>query len=590
MIRKLITPILAVGLIVCLMVPGANAWEFSMDGTFTWSYEVRGQTGTNGFFGAYDQDAGAAGNVAGTFAPLNFWTGFRMTDGQIQPAANAQDMVSGSDAGVNSIYMSTNMQVRLNPAVRIRGNYYIGQWESLNYAATGNTQVANALLVSPEYLNMHFHGVQRSFSPGYWRTLWLTAQLPWGEIAVGKRPSSWGMGLTFDGAKNRTSESLALAAPFGPVRVQLGLYPSRRAHATEYYNNSYDKNNSRVFDWSANVTYACGPMSAGVVANFVQAHSGGESLLVAPVNRITLQAPGTNGVYNDYAEWYGNVFFKYNNGRFFVNSEAATFQGIRRFLSGAEGAALTTTNGVWFPDNVNAPTYNNFWAGAVEAGILTGPAKLSLLGAWLTGSDTRNDNNGTRRLIEVGIQPDTFSNTSIFLPYSYLMAYSYGMGNTLSATDSREGFVSDASVYAARLDYAVAANLNLFGSFVWAERFSKSGYTWGFLYPDPTITTGGWTTRRNNITGQANPPSIPDTALGWEIDAGVDWKLLEGLTVRTTVAYWQPGKWFNFACQDKSVPTWGNVANGNWGNNWLTRPDKTIDPIWGLDIKLEGTF
>jgi hypothetical protein len=601
--RNLLTPILALGLILCLMAPTANAWEFTMDGTFTWSYEVRGQTGSNGFFGSYDVDAGANEGAVGTYAPLNFWTGLRMTDGQIRPAANAQDLVSGSDAGVNSMYMSTNMQIRMNPAVRIRGNYYIGSWDHRNWLSAGDAgvltnQVAAALLVSPEYLNMHAHGVQRSFSPGYWRTLWLSAQLPWGEIAVGKRPASWGMGLTFDGASNRASESLALAAPFGPLRVQLGFYPSRRAHASQYFNNSYDKNNSRVFDWSANVTYANGPMSAGVVANFVQAHSGGEGVLNTSALRTSPATSGNpalrRGVYNDLSEWYGNAFFKYNNGRFFLNSEVATYQANRSFLANNTyaagfGARMNTTNGVWM-DNVNAPTIHNFWAGAIEAGALCGPAKIAVLASWLTGNDTRVDpNTDIRRLVEVGVQPDTFSNTSVFRPYSYLMAYSYSMGNTRGATDSRDGWVSDASVYAARLDYAVAANLNLFTSFMWAERFSKSGYTWGFVYPTPTVTTGGWTNMANSTV--AGAPSIPDTALGWEIDGGADWKLLEGLTVRTTVAYWQPGKWFAYAMQDKSVPGWGtSTANGSWANNWLTRPGKTIDPIWGLDIKLEGTF
>ena len=628
--RKLFTPILALGLILCLMAPAANAWEFSMDGTFTWRYEVRGQYGANGFFGRYDVDAGAGAGAngtpdAGTFAPLNFWTGFKMTDGQVQPGGNAQDIVSGSDAGYNSIEMSTNMQIRINPAVRIRGNYYIGSWDPRNWGGSVgvptynndvppltealSNQTAAGLLVAPVYLNQHLHGVQRSFSPGYWRTLWLTAQLPWGEIAVGKRPASWGMGLTFDGANNRASESLSVFVPYGPFRIFMGVHPSRRAANAAYFNDSYDKNNTRYWDSSFNVIYDNGPMTMGATVNIVSAHRGGESVLLAPANRVTSQVAGTPAVYNDYNEFYGNGMFKYNNGRFFVNSEVAFYQATRNFLSGSLGASLATTNGV-FHSQVNGPTHNEFWGGAVEPGIVAGPAKVTLLGAWLTGNDTRGTNAGAagvgnRRLVTVGIQPDAYSNTSVFRPYSYLMACNYGMGNTNPVTDTREGMVSDASFYGARLDYAVAANLNLSASFAWAERFSKSGYTWGFVYPNavapyaiiaPGATTatqvsssGGFVQRANNVTA-ANVPSIPDTALGWEIDAGADWKLLEGLTLRTTVGYWQPGKWFSYAYQDKSVPGWGRAANANAGNNWLTRPDKTIDAIYGVDFKLEGTF
>lgn len=534
-------------------------------------------------------DSGSNAQVVGYFAPLNFYTGFRMTDGQQTGLANTQDIVSGSDASYNSIFMSTNMQIRMNPAVRIRGNYYIGSWMFDNFDGTAGDQHVVGLPVNPEYLNMQAHGVQRSFSPGYWRTLWLTAQLPWGEIAVGKRPSSWGMGLSFDGADNRSSESLALSAPFGPVKVQLSFYPSRRASNTAYYNNNYDKNNTRVFDMTIpNITYTNGPLEVGVIATWVNSHRGGEEQLTAPATRITATTAGTVGRYNDYAQWYGSAFVKYNNGRFFLNSEIQTDQTTIRFLKGSDGASLAATNGV-FQAVVNGPTYVEHWGGAIEAGVLAGPSKISVLGAWFTGNDTRVTTAGQRRLITQGVQGDTWSNVSVFKPYSYLMAYSYGMGNTAPVADTREGYVTDASVYAARLDYAVAANLNLFGSFAWAERFSKSGYTWGFVYPNTTATTGGWVARANSTVAFA--PSIPDTALGWEIDAGADWKLLESLNLRTTFAYWQPGKWFNFAYQDKSLPGWGtNAAGASWGNNWLTRPDRTIDGIWGLDIKLEGTF
>ena len=37
----------------------ALAFEFSMDGQFNWEYDMRGQTGSNGFFGPYDEDAGS---------------------------------------------------------------------------------------------------------------------------------------------------------------------------------------------------------------------------------------------------------------------------------------------------------------------------------------------------------------------------------------------------------------------------------------------------------------------------------------------------------------------------------------------------
>jgi len=49
-------------------------------------------------------------------------------------------------------------------------------------------------------------------------------------------------------------------------------------------------------------------------------------------------------------------------------------------------------------------------------------------------------------------------------------------------------------------------------------------------------------------------PNIPDRSLGYEIDTGFDWRLLEKWQIGMVFGYWQPGKWFNYACIDRSVP------------------------------------
>ena len=45
---------------------------------------------------------------------------------------NNDGFVSGHDAAWQVMYMSTNMEIRMNPAVRVRGNYFIGEWQELN--------------------------------------------------------------------------------------------------------------------------------------------------------------------------------------------------------------------------------------------------------------------------------------------------------------------------------------------------------------------------------------------------------------------------------------------------------------------------
>jgi hypothetical protein len=111
----------------------------------------------------------------------------------------------------------------------------------------------------------------------------------------------------------------------------------------------------------------------------------------------------------------------------------------------------------------------------------------------------------------------------------------------------------DAFVLGARLDYAAAPDGNV-----------------GF-----------------NFNRYAASPNIPDSALGYEIDAGLDWKLLEGWTVSVTAAYWQPGKWFSYACIDRSVSAW---ETGTTGNFFGTRPSRSVDPVIGGQFSLNFAF
>jgi hypothetical protein len=96
---------------------------------------------------------------------------------------------------------------------------------------------------------------------------------------------------------------------------------------------------------------------------------------------------------------------------------------------------------------------------------------------------------------------------------------------------------------------------------------------------------------QNGALGYA--PNIPDNSLGWEINLGADWKLLEGLTSRFRLGYWQPGDWFKYACVDKMASTaigtitapdtvhHTNYASPTGGiTTWGINPNKTIDPIW----------
>jgi hypothetical protein len=622
--RLLITlPIL--GLAMALFEPPACAWEFSMDGTFTWLYEYRTQMGKAGFFGQFDQaqDDGNSGFGISGFAPYNFYlggyhkaasasdTGVALPyaaayGGQGTAIAGGESIVSGSDASWQVFSMSTNMQIRMNKAVRIRGNYFIGSWNAPNYSASPGVMVSSGALTNDS------PGVQRSFSPGYWRTLWVTTQTPWGILVVGKRPVIWGTGLSYNGDDNRASIELSLVMPYGPFRITTSFVIAKRGYhsddygaASGWFNERPDKNNTSVIDMTIpNVTYRSGPVDAGFTLSWVFRHKGREGFIGTAANRVNSQFS------SDTSQNYGGAYFKYNNGKFFLNAEYLFDRQVEN-----KNYSATAT-----PDDITAPrAYVSHDSGVVELGALCGPAKITAIGAWLTGDDYRGGsvNTGTLRMLKItsGLQPDMWSNTGLFRPYSYLMVYGYGMGSSF-ARDTGNGFVQDATFYGARLDYAVAANLNIFGSLAWAERFSKSGFLWGCLRPATnnenagflTVATttapglGGAISRPtqpysgqvvlNNFspTGADRIPTIPDGALGYEIDAGFYWKLLEGVTARCNMGYWVPGKWFSYACADKGTPNWGIWGGALNGDAFRTKPGKWIDPVFGMEFKLEYNF
>ncbi len=174
----------------------------------------------------------------------------------------------------------------------------------------------------------------------------------------------------------------------------------------------------------------------------------------------------------------------------------------------------------------------------------------------------------------------------LFDPYSSLLSYRFGAGV------NAPGHISDASVFAVKLDYALAANLFLEGSLLYAIRNSH-GYAMGFVRPDISAVTVA--KNFGNVVYAEPPgstptipaPSIPERDLGWEATTAILWELLEGWAVSARVSCWRPGKWFNYACIDKGVLNWDHPSAAN---GWGVRPDRVIDPVISFEISLGATY
>ncbi|MFH0821826.1 MAG: hypothetical protein V2B18_03685 [Pseudomonadota bacterium] len=563
---------LVTGFFVLSQVGPAAAWEFSLRSAFTWEYYLYSGTGPNGFFGSFNEDnsdPGPAGygGTRGSAASMNGWLGNEI--GQ---------MSSGSDMSLARIYMRLDPEWRINEAIRIRGSYRIGSW------AVPSSDVSAGALVSSKYVEGTAPGVSRSFSPGYWNTLWVSAGTPLGTLVVGKRPEAFGTGLMYDATDNADAAGLLLVSPIGPLRIGFGFSP-RLLGTTQYYSQA-DKNAVRQIDVRSLVTYDSGAVSMGALGKYRRTHLGPESASFQgtdtdpPTGRFAVIPTDT-----DFSD--GSIFFKYNDGTFFFNAEAAWAYARTRRQRRLGSAPGTVPDGSG--RSLFAPDYVEHWRWARESGAVLGPIKMSSIWAWIPGPDRRHG-------MKIDRQADLrsfseFGNVSLFKPYSLLMSYTYGGGNNSFTRDSGHGYMTDATTQGVRVDYAAASNLNFFGSYFMAER-SGHGYGWGFIRPDfstaPPLERFTGNVAYVEVDQFLTPaPSIPDGDLGWEVDCGATWQLLDGFTLSWTLAYWQPGRWFSFACVDRTVPNWKNPTPGNY---FGTDPSRRIDPVFGMELLVSAEF
>ncbi len=564
----------------------APAWEFELTGNLSWTYQGMSQTGHKGFFGPYNVDNGAGTRDAN----LNFWDGGRFDT----------SMVTGADAGWSYYNVELFPVLKINPAIRFNAKYRMGTY--------GDP-------LASDYHTFDAPGINNAFSEGQWTMFWVTAQTPWGIVSLGKRPWVFGTGLQYDGQDSTSTESLLIAAPFGPLDIGLAFYPYRFAGTSsiysysplDLYNNSSfemridapnvtyygshrlprqyfsraDKNGTFKRDLLGFITYFNGPMNAGVTASYGDFHIGPEAVLrnVDPPNTYTLHPVGPRTAL-DSGLCHGSAFVKYFNGRVFFNAEAAWLYWTDIFRGQDQAAVDPPLN-----------RYIQQWKYMTEFGAVMGPTKLSFLAFWAPGPDRRAG-------VMIDRQPAAFVRHSTFdqflgghdvvRPYGYLFAYNYGAG--LNAYNfSVNGYVRDALVLATRLDYAAASNLNLYTTFMYANRTSN-GYSWGCIEPAAGLYPNVFPLSPDldyNLNRYPDSPNIPDSALGYEVTLGADWKLLEGWNLGMVAAYWQPGKWFNYACIDRSVPAW---HIGTAANNFGVRPNREISPIIGYQVNSSFYF
>ncbi len=493
-----------------------------------------------------------------------------------------------SDASISDNRVWLYPEFRINPAVRLRGEYWVtgtnlrGIYDGAG--GVGATLPADNWTTPLGYTGWYIEQdgtngnrtTPTGMSVGMWEKFWMTAQLPWGIFAVGRRPFPFGLGWSVAHERDADSESWFVGAPYGPFTF--GMYLHTRVVGGDGFTENAsallpvpninqakgtDKNRPRN-DFGPFFTYRNGPVELGMFQEWVlypgqhvvaqgAGPNGADDNSTAALVGLWLASTdvtGTTPIYGDINFVIGINYFKYFNGRFFLNAEYNyEYADIPR--SGGRPISM----------------YADAWMG--ELGGICGPAKLSLAAFRSSGGDRRggvanvtSPTGGAGSAANLGA--NVYDHTSNFLPFSgreqamapYVWLFGiYGGGNNGFDGRGKPNY-ADILAYAARLDYAVAANLNVSGSFIYMDRDSNTntfigqfrggvpntGVGTGIIRIHPGLTAAG---------AQAVPiPNVPDNYLGWEGDIGLNWKLLEGMTFNGLFAYWQPGDWFKWAYTD----------------------------------------
>jgi len=507
----------------------------------------------------------------------------------------------GSDALYNDSRMSFEPTIRVNPAIRLKGVYNIGGIRN-KYRQTGTNVFGDGVGIAPlERYYMSQTSINATDGVfGMWEQFDMVAQTPWGIIVAGFRDFPWGVGATFD---SRTrAEALLFVVPYGPLTFLYGIYPAWNGY-TVSWDTGIDNFNKVNFQQVAAIAYNAGCLNIGALFLYRADHYGRGSSAGG-----TVLVPGyvptygaNTGTFNHGVEFpdpndsilnapynrtttVGEIHAKFFNGRFFANVEYA--------YANTEHVFVEAGNPIFgpFPAGGYAPIMleSNHWFS--EIGMVAGPAKVSLLYALSSGpvqnlapdTGARFGNLPVKLYCPFGIQ------TQAMEPYEFLMFNTFGGGNNggwtgfdINFQSDEHGKMSDAYCFAGRLDYAVASNLNIWATYIWAHRLERNGTLTGQYHDLGNGQADGFVPGTLlALYGGAPITFVPDGYIGWEGGIGVDWKLLEGLNLKMRYAYWQPGDWFDYAYL-AFVPNGPFVPAGTTGTAGVLKGRSPINAFEG---------
>jgi len=567
--KRLLALIVAVMLITGFAA-AALAWEFEMTGSWENRLRYFARLGNNDLFGIASLQESATGGVVippfvGFAGPSTWARGAVLPTNQdnatSQLAAAPGYLITrggfstwGSDAAIHDQKMTLIPTIKVNQAIRVHGVYTVGGYRN-KYNQTSAGAVSGVGVPPFERWYMHDSSPNAAYNTaaiGNWEQIRATFHTPWATFSIGVK--DFPLGVASNLGYNTRANAFLAVVPYGPFRFLGAIW------LTDGALESYPQSADRAGNAAQNqlfqgyfVTYRNGPLEIGAGPIWQLRHQGEGG---GPIGGVL----GTSAIADVSLTDY-QVYFKYFNGRFFANGEYAwNMINLSLPLAGAAVPAL----GFAFSNNGTTETHTETYNVFAETGVVLGPSKISLVWAQSSGPVLNNGwfaLGANPALLGVigfaggGRNPKQYSfraiNYQALEPYEYLMFYTYAGGTQTFHADGT-GQMADAYAFAGRYDHAVASNLNIYGTYIWAHRLEKAG-TWLGQFSSTGLNRGFFDVNALRANYGRTSPFVEDGFIGWEANFGVDWKLLEGLTFKTRYSYWQPGDYFKEAWQAVGV-------------------------------------
>ncbi len=530
--------------ILTLSASPAFAWEFSVKGEFNqrlgqlvrWSdSDLAGIAfvGNQGWDNVAKAGRSTNGPV-GSAKPSHAESSGRSSRSVFANGSSLLPGITGIDRQPHGLETESNdphlafcPQLRISKAIEVYGVYSLignrqkGQRsKEAGAAATHGAQDSETSVqpLEPSHAAQRKASSEHIESIGKWERVKATIRLPIGTVSV--ETEQFPLGIGSASGKDSGDRTAFFFLPYGQFHFQYTNRLNRNRLAWSTLPASETGMDASLLQ-TASMTYLSGNVGMGAATIW---HRHRELLdgAFAPV-------PSANASLElDDQALINLLYLKLNGEDLFINGEFG-WLNMERYLP-AEVASSGRKRHMearhWF----------------VEAGVLMGSARLSLMYALASGQDS-NDHSAALAYLPLVTTVGAMGPTE-HLPSNFYTGRRNGNSNSTPIEDllNNDRMMNEAYLFACRADYSMAANLYMWSSLMWGNQMERLR----------SLTMQSSETVRPELSLTELPGLIaaggfgkdaPDERGGsvmWEVSAGLDWKPLDAVTMNLRYALRRP--------------------------------------------------